>query len=618
MKQKILYILLFLCAWIVSLGAGAVDIAWKNDWSSAPGSGSSFYLYNTSASKFLLAGIGENSTDAFCEAANASLWTYSSNTLKSGNNQIKGKTSTASTNGTGNLTNYSFQISNGAFDIYAGALASWYHLYKNKQNQFATNYSTSKTNGAKYEWYLVSATQYNNHRALEAYDLANSKVNGYSGNNLPDAVWNEVKDYVNSTTDYLNYSSWLSTTDMSEDINNATGKINEWLAKYGDIASISKNYLAAIETINTFESEYASKTPDTVNPVNDIAAARSALESAESSDDIVVALANIKAYDVITITQQPAATLPLHGETTVEATANNTVVYTSNNTEVITMEGSKATAIAEGRATITLTTETSTTHYAAMPVTTTAIVVTDALILNSTTIANYSPATYGTVVLERTLKVGYNSIAMPFEASLADLGADKAYQLSVVTYNAKDGYSLYFKEVTSLTANEPYIIHLEAEKMNPTFSNVAVVAAQPVEKEATGGVNRNDVSYKKWKMVSNYAVGFNMDGKYGVVNADGCLKLGATGSTLAPFSAYIENVSDTSLPSDASTETDKQMVKALFLNGASAIEDVINGNDALTGDPEAVYDLQGRKASAESKGVRIVIMNDGTTKKVIK
>lgn len=581
----------------VSVTGYTISSVWVNDWTSAPAAGAQFYIYNTTNKKFLKEGYGEESRDAFVdEIDDASLWTYTSDpkivSANNSSNFIANRTNEASTNGNGNASNYSINYKDGSFQFQSNANlfgTQYYDVFNN--GGIFDGYH----NGSHYEWWLISKDQYD-----------------FRQINAPKAVNNYLYD-----EDYAIVVGPIRTA-LANVCANTTSNFADANAQIASLKKAFDDYLAAIETINTFESEYASKTPDTVNPVNDIDAARRALESAESSDDIAAALAKIKAYDVITITQQPAATLPLHGETTVEATANNAIAYTSSDTEIITMEGNRATAIAEGSATITLTTNTSDTHYAAMPVTTTAIVVTDALILNSTTIANYAPATYGTVVLERTLKAGYNSIAMPFEASLTDLGADKAYQLSLVTYNAKDGYSLYFKEVTSLAANEPYIIHLEEEKMNPTFSNVAVVAAQPVEKEATGGVDRNDVSYRKWKMVSNYAVGFNMDGKYGVVNADGCLKLGATGSTLAPFSAYIENVSDTSLPSDASTETDKQMVKALFLNGASAIEDVMNGKDTLTSDPEAVYDLQGRKASAESKGVRIVIMNDGTTKKVIK
>lgn len=376
------------------------------------------------------------------------------------------------------------------------------------------------------------------------------------------------------------------------------------------------DYIAAIATINTFESEYAANTPDAVNPVNDIAAARTALESATSSAEIATAVAHLRAFDVITITKQPAALVSLHGGAVsagIVATANGTIAYVSDDAEVLTIttDGITITPVAEGSTTITLSTETSATHYAAMPVQTIAVSVSDALVLSNATVASYTPGEYGTVVIERTLKVGYNSIAIPFDVALSALNADWAAQLSIVAYNSKDGYSLYFHKFTegTLNANEPYIIHVTAQKENPQFSDVTVAAAVETIKQATGGVNADGYNYADWSMHSNYTPGFDMQGKYGVVNADGCLKVGGVGSTLAAFGAYINY--DTAAPSN-------QKVATRFVSDdelAAIIEQIETG---AFEDTTIIYDLSGRRTSTSANGVKIEVSTNGKSRKVLR
>ena len=233
----------------------------------------------------------------------------------------------------------------------------------------------------------------------------------------------------------------------------------------------------------------------------------------------------------------------------------------------------------------------------------------DFLTLSSNVAPNHEAGTYRRVTLDRTLKAGYSSLALPFNTTVQDIvgtgynaTTDWVAQLRIVTYNAKDGYSLYFQKSNNIVANEPYILHLGSAKSGVVFTNVEMVAATAVEKEATGGIN----GFADWKMVSNYALNFDMEDKYGVVNASECLKKGAAGSTLKAYTAYI--IYNGAAPTQ---------VKTAYLDEdeADAILELIRNQQEEMADQQ-IYDLQGRKLSRTQQGVNIIRQKDGTTKKV--
>lgn len=208
---------------------------------------------------------------------------------------------------------------------------------------------------------------------------------------------------------------------------------------------------------------------------------------------------------------------------------------------------------------------------------------------------------YSKVTLNRTLKAGYNSIALPFNTTVAELaGADDGNwvaQLSTVTYNAQDGYSLFFSKVEdgTIEANQPYILHLGNDVETPVFTDKVVEAATPAEHFATKGINASE-----WKMVSNYTPKTDMTGRYGVVNADGCLKKGVEGSFLNAYTAYIEF-----------TGGEPLKVRAVFVDDeADAIVDTQQeGGEAM------IYDLQGRRISKAGAGINIIRHADGSVRK---
>lgn len=262
------------------------------------------------------------------------------------------------------------------------------------------------------------------------------------------------------------------------------------------------------------------------------------------------------------------------------------------------------TAFKEGTTTIRLV-RAQTEDFYALDITYTIRVVKPVLTLDPTAapVINYSE--YSTVTYNGNLKAGYSTIALPFDADVEELvgndydsSTDWVAQLSVVTYNAHDGYSLYFKKKDEIEANQPYILHLGSAVNSPVFTNVSVVAAATASQNATKGVNLN-----KWTMYSNYTPGFDMEGYYGIAGEK--IKKGTEGATLSAFRAYIEG------PADPSVQ-----VKAAYLDEdeADGILELLKGEG--TGN-ESVYDLQGRKLPRAGKGINIIRNADGSVRKVM-
>lgn len=214
---------------------------------------------------------------------------------------------------------------------------------------------------------------------------------------------------------------------------------------------------------------------------------------------------------------------------------------------------------------------------------------------------------YREVKLQRTLKAGYSTIALPFDTSIDNIVGegktteDFVAQLSVVTYNAQDGYSLYFSKVTDgkIIANQPYILHLSKEVENPIFTNVKITDITPAEHTPTGEGNVSG-----WKMIANYTPHCKMEGKYGVVNAENCLKMGGENSAIHAFTAYIEYSGSRSAQTRTHFVSPEEMTEIL-----KTVKE-----DGQT----AIYDLRGRKLNKMGNGIHIIRKEDGTTRKVMR
>jgi len=240
----------------------------------------------------------------------------------------------------------------------------------------------------------------------------------------------------------------------------------------------------------------------------------------------------------------------------------------------------------------------------------------DFLALTPTTTPSYAEGTYSKVFFNRDFSaVGYYSIALPFSTSVVALTGrsanadDWVAQLETVTYSQADGYTLHFNKVSggSITANQPYVLHLGATVTNPTWTNVEVEEAEETTVTATAGYGDNVGAagiFSDWSMTSNFTPGMSMSGLYGVVNGAGALKKGGSTAKLNAFSAYITPPSGSAGVKVQSAFTDEwgvtTYIKGLPDEGA---ESEANGDE--------LYDLSGRRIDSRQQPTRGIYVRGG-------
>ena len=231
----------------------------------------------------------------------------------------------------------------------------------------------------------------------------------------------------------------------------------------------------------------------------------------------------------------------------------------------------------------------------------------DFLALSSSVEPTHTAGTYRKVFFNRILKSGYNSIALPFSTDVATLTGrnnadDWVATLTAVTWNSTDGYTLFFTKGTTVEANKPYILHLGDEVVNPTWTNQEVMVAEGATVTPEKGGAKDD----GWSMTSNFTAGFNMNGKYGIVNSADGLKLGGVGSTLNAFTAYITPPANGGNVKARTSFLD-------FGDEETALENVrLVDEDEV----EGYYATDGRRLAGPQKGIVVVKYRDGRRMKV--
>ncbi len=218
---------------------------------------------------------------------------------------------------------------------------------------------------------------------------------------------------------------------------------------------------------------------------------------------------------------------------------------------------------------------------------------------------------YREVTINRTLPAGLSTIALPFNTTVQqivgegyDAATDWIAQLSIATYNAHDGWSLYFEKIETgnMLANQPYILHLGNATTPPVFHQVTVEAPEAAEHSATGGAS----GYEGWKMVANYTPHLDMEGKYGVVNDEECLKIGDAGSFLRALTAAII----------APTTVQQEAPRCRFV--VSGELNAILEEDAAAATPATEYfDLHGKRITGTTRGIYISRDKNGAVRKVL-
>ena len=247
----------------------------------------------------------------------------------------------------------------------------------------------------------------------------------------------------------------------------------------------------------------------------------------------------------------------------------------------------------------------------------------DFLTLSPSDAPSHAEGDYRKIFMQRTLRAGYSTITLPFDTDVETLvgGRDEAYdssndwvaQLTTVTNSEADGYTLYFTRVAAgaIKANQPYVLHLGAEVENPTWTDmeggISVVEAEATSVAPTTGYS----GYAGWHMWSNYEAGFDMEGKYGIVNSEGGLKLGGSGSTLKAYTAYIAAPQQNGAPRVRVAYVDEDG-KTTYVNSLPPGE--ADGEDAVI---EAIYGPDGKPRSRMQRGMNIVRYADGTSRKVM-
>ena len=287
----------------------------------------------------------------------------------------------------------------------------------------------------------------------------------------------------------------------------------------------------------------------------------------------------------------------------------------AENTNTLTIS-----ALKEGGPVIVTLTRDQDALYYAIDKSYTIQVVKPALVLNPASSPVIAYEEYSSVTLNRTLKAGYSTIALPFDTDVETLVADRAgdydsdedwvAQLSAVTSSVADGYTLYFQKVTggTIEANEPYVLHLGSQVVNPTWTNlesgISVEAAEATSIGASTGYS----GYAGWNMWSNFTPNFAMAGKYGIVNSEGGFMLGSgENAKLNAFAAYIAPPQTNGAP----------RLRVAYVDEDGNTTFVGSLPDAQEqGEPVAIYGPDGQRRSRMQRGVNIVRYADGTTKKV--
>ncbi len=210
---------------------------------------------------------------------------------------------------------------------------------------------------------------------------------------------------------------------------------------------------------------------------------------------------------------------------------------------------------------------------------------------------------YPYVTLNRTLNSGHSTLTLPFDTNVSEVSGyttgDYVAQLALVTYNAADGYTLYFKQVAdgTITAHQPYVINRTSAVTNPQWTNCHVNAPSASTIEGT--------NLQGWTMTGNYTPSFSMTDKYGI--AGGELRKGTSGSTLNAYTAYFTP--------PASAQNVRTRVAIMDEAGNTTYIGEIRDGQLV---PEAIYGVDGTQQTGLKNGINIVRTQDGTVRKIWK
>ena len=194
------------------------------------------------------------------------------------------------------------------------------------------------------------------------------------------------------------------------------------------------------------------------------------------------------------------------------------------------------------------------------------------------------------VTLKPSAANKYGTLILPFDAEAPE-------NVTIYSVGAIEGTSIALNEETSFAANTPYIVYYGAE-INETVGGIGSAYTDELYTSTSGyltGVYSQISLEAGTDGMDNYVLQTlnNKQAFYKVVDP----------ITITANRAYLTN------------ESNSNGVKALYFGGEAT---AINALDALTsGAYEGIYTVDGMKLNRIEKGVNILKMADGTTRKVV-
>lgn len=192
-------------------------------------------------------------------------------------------------------------------------------------------------------------------------------------------------------------------------------------------------------------------------------------------------------------------------------------------------------------------------------------------------------ADFQTVTLNRPFVQGWNSVVLPFDATLDELGAIKA-----VAYAGTEGSVINFTAADALVANTPYLVYFEEAASSVVF------AAKKVAPSATLTV-ADKADEPLYDLVGTYVAAATSPVKAGdyLVNATGIVKAKG-GNVLKGFRAYLAAQSTEAAAKSMTMAIDGQVVTGI---------EAVRMRDALDGG--AAYNIAGQRVGKGYKGIVI-------------
>lgn len=210
--------------------------------------------------------------------------------------------------------------------------------------------------------------------------------------------------------------------------------------------------------------------------------------------------------------------------------------------------------------------------------------------MNETSISvDFLPGEHANVVMSRNIKAGkWATLCLPFRMDKPD--GWEVRELNSVTEN-NGVYTLNFADAASLEAGKPYMVKI-AEDVTRIVATDVTVLAEPVDKTVDGVT-----------MKGVFTSGYVPSGGY-FVSGNKFYRAADNTNSMKAFRAYFEiNGSNNA--------------RSLILNiDETTSVTTLDGQQPVTAQPEAVFDLSGRRQTRLMPGINIVRQADGTVKKV--